>query len=203
MLLMGFLKKFTNKLTAPDAIVQLRFTNYSVALGDNLQGTLNVASKEDFDTTEARCEIACIEQAKVIREVYDAALKRSIPRVVDESMIIYSAKPALSGPTHFTNGENRSIPININIPTGARPTYAGVDRRITWTIKGVLSVDGRPDRTTENCEIQVITPTVQAQVAIVQKELIRTVVMIPCKYCQGLMDQTLTVCPNCGARRTV
>jgi hypothetical protein len=200
---MGFLKKFTNKLTAPDAIVQLRFTNYSVALGNNLEGTLNVASKEDFETTEVRCEIACIEQAKVIREVYDAALKRSIPRVVDESMIIYSAKPALSGPTHFTNGENRSIPISINIPVGARPTYAGVDRRVTWTIKGVLSVDGRPDRTTETCEIQVITPTVQAQAASVQKEVIRTVVMIPCKYCQGLMDQTLMVCPNCGAKRTV
>jgi hypothetical protein len=200
---MGFLKKFTNKLTAPDATVQLRFTNYSIALGDNLEGTLNVASKEDFDTTEVRCEIACIEQAKVIREVYDAALKRSIPRVVDESMVIYSAKPALSGPTHFSNGENRSLPISINIPTGARPTFAGVDRRVTWTIKGVLSVDGRPDRTTETYEIQVVTPTVQAQAATVQKEVIRTVVMIPCKYCQGLMDQTLTTCPNCGAKRTI
>jgi hypothetical protein len=200
---MGFLKKFTNKLTAPDATVQLRFTNYSIALGDNLEGTLNVTSKEDFDTTEVRCEIACIEQAKVIREVYDAALKRSIPRVVDESMVIYSAKPALSGPTHFSNGENRSLPISINIPTGARPTFAGVDRRVTWTIKGVLSVDGRPDRTTETYEIQVVTPTVQAQAARVQKEVIRTVVMIPCKYCQGLMDQTLTTCPNCGAKRTI
>ncbi len=200
---MGFLKKFASKLTAPDAIVQLRFTNYSIALGDNLEGTLSVASKEDFDTTEVRCEIACVEQAKVIREVYDAALKRSIPRVVDESVVIYSAKPALSGPTHFTNGENRSIPISINIPAGARPTYADVDRRVTWTIKGVLSVDGRPDRTTETFEIQVITPTVQAQGATVQKEVIRTVVMIPCKYCQGLMDQTLTVCPNCGAKRTI
>jgi hypothetical protein len=200
---MDFLKKFHDKLTAPDASVQLRITNYSVALGDNLQGTLNVTSKEDFETTEVRCEIACVEQAKVIREVYDAALKRSIPQVVDESAVIYSAKPALSGPSHFTNGENRAIPVNINIPAGARPTYAGVDRRVTWTIKGVLAVDGRPDRTTETFEIQVITPTVQAQAATVQREVIRTVVMIPCKYCQGLFDQTLMVCPNCGAKRTI
>jgi len=199
---MGFLKKFTNKLTAPEATVQLRFANYSIALGDNLQGTLNVASKEDFETTDVRCEIACVEQAKVIKEVYDAALKRSIPQVVNESVVIYSAKPALSGPSHFTNGENRGIPININVPAGARPTYTGLDRRVTWTIKGVLAVDGRPDRTTETCEIQVIAPTVQAQVAV-QREVIRTVVMIPCRYCQGLMDQTLTVCPNCGAKRTI
>ena len=200
---MGFLKKFTNKLTAPEASVQLRFSSYSVALGDSLQGSLNVASKEDFETTEVRCEIACTEQAKVIREVYDAALKRSIPRVVEESVVIYSAKPILSGPSHFTNGENRAIPVNINIPAGARATYSGVDRRVTWTIKGVLAVDGRPDRTTETCEIQVLAPTVQAQSVTVQKEVVRTIVMIPCKYCQGLMDQTLTACPNCGAKRTV
>ena len=200
---MGFLKKFTNKLTAPDAFVQLRFNNYSVTLGDNLQGNLNVNSKEDFESTEIRCEIVCVEQAKVIREVYDASLKRSIPRVVDESVIIYSAKPALSGPSHFSNGENRSIQVNMNIPAGARPTYAGVDRRVTWTTKGVLAVDGRPDKTTETCEIQVLPQTVQAQATTVQREVIHTIVMIPCKYCQGLMDQTLTVCPNCGAKRTV
>jgi len=200
---MGFLKKFTNKLTAPDAFVQLRFNNYSVTLGDNLQGNLNVNSKEDFESTEIRCEIVCVEQAKVIREVYDASLKRSIPRVVDESVIIYSAKPALSGPSHFSNGENRSIQVNMNIPAGARPTYAGVDRRVTWTTKGVLAVDGRPDKTTETCEIQVLPQTVQAQATTVQREVIHTIVMIPCKYCQGLIDQTLTVCPNCGAKRTV
>jgi hypothetical protein len=200
---MGFLKKFANKLTAPEAYVQLRLANYSAALGENLQGTLNVNSKEDFETTEVRCEISCVERAKVLRQVYDAGLKRSIPQMVDESVVIYSAKPTLSGASHFTNGENRSIPININIPAGARPTYAGIDRRVTWTVKGVLAVDGRPDKTTETCEIQVITPTVQVQAAAVQREVIRTVVMIPRKYCQALMDQTLTVWPNCGAKRTV
>ena len=200
---MGFLKKFTKKLTAPEASVQLRLSNYSVSIGENLQGTLNVTSKEDFEATEVRCEITCVEQAKVIREVYDSALKRSIPQVVDESAVIYCAKPGLCGPTNFANGENRSIPTNINIPAGARSTYAGVDRRVTWTIKGILAVDGRPDRTTETCEIQVIAPTVQAQTVTAQREVIRTVVMIPCKYCQGLMDQTLTVCPNCGAKRTI
>ncbi len=200
---MGFFKKFTNRLTAPDAAVRLTFNNYSVALGGNLQGTMNVASKEEFDVMEVRCEIVCVEQAKVIKQVYDAALKRTIPQVVDESVVIYSAKPSFSGPSHFANGENRSIPVNINIPAGSKPTYAGGDRRVTWTIKGVLAVDGRPDRTTQTSEIQVITPTMQAPEAAVQREVIRTVVMIPCKYCQGLMDQTLTVCPNCGAKRTI
>jgi hypothetical protein len=200
---MGFLKKFTNKLTAPDASVQLRLSTYSVSLGENVQGNLNIISKEDFESTEVRCEITCVEQAKVIREVYDAALKRSIPRMVDESAIIYCAKPVLCGPTHFVNGENRSIPINFNIPAGSRSTYTGVDQRVTWTIKGVVAVDGRPDKTTESSEVQVIAPTVQAQAVTAQREVIRTVVMIPCRYCQGLMEQTLTLCPNCGAKRII
>ena len=199
---MDFLKKFTNHLTAPDASVQLRFTNYSVVLGENIQGTLDIDVEEDFETTEVRCEIACVEQAKVIREVYDPALKRSIPQVVDRTVVIYNVKPALSGSSHFAKGDKRSLPISINVPAGARPTYTGLDHRVTWTIKGILAVDGRPDRTTQTSEIQVITPTIQNQ-ATVQREVIHTIVMIPCKYCQGLMDQTLTACPNCGAKRTV
>jgi hypothetical protein len=198
---MGLFKKFTNKFVAPEACVQLRLNSYAISLGENLQGTLNVTSKEDFETTEVRCEIMCVEQAKVMKQVYDAALKTTIPRMVDESTVIYNVKPPVSGPTHFTNGETRNFQVNINIPAGARPTYAGSDRRVTWTIKGVIAVDGRPDRTTETNELQVIAPTIQE--STVQKEVIRTVVMIPCKYCQGLMDQTFTSCPNCGAKRTL
>ena len=203
MVTMGLLRKFTNHLTSPEANVQLMLQNYSITLGDNLQGALNVNSREDFDSTEIRCEISCVEQAKVIKEVYDPSLRRTIPQVVDETVVIYSAKPALSGTSHFVNGENRNIPLSINIPAGAKPTYVGLDHRVTWTIKGVIAVDGRPDKTTHTFEIQVVAPTVQMQAAPVQREVIRTVVMIPCKYCQGLMDQTLTVCPNCGAKRTI
>ena len=34
-----------------------------------------------------------------------------------------------------------------------------------------------------------------------KETIIREVVMIPCQYCGGLMDQTATFCSNCGARR--
>jgi len=61
---MSFFKKFTNRLTAPEASVQLKLTNFSVPLGDNVQGTLSVVSREDFETTEVRCEILCTQQAK-------------------------------------------------------------------------------------------------------------------------------------------
>jgi len=40
--------------------------------------------------------------------------------------------------------------------------------------------------------------------SIVTKEkeiIVKEVVMIPCSYCGGLMPQTATFCPHCGARR--
>jgi rubrerythrin len=35
------------------------------------------------------------------------------------------------------------------------------------------------------------------------REVIREVVVIPCKYCGTLFPQTTTACPHCGAKRTV
>jgi hypothetical protein len=75
-----------------------------------------------------------------------------------------------------------------------------MDRSVTWSIKGVVAVDGRPDVTSKVAEIQVTMPS--AQPVIREKEIVREVVMIPCKYCGALMDQLVTVCPNCGAKRT-
>jgi hypothetical protein len=47
------------------------------------------------------------------------------------------------------------------------------------------------------------TPVIKVETpSIKEKEVIREVVMIPCKYCRGFMPQTSVFCPNCGARRT-
>jgi hypothetical protein len=196
----GLFKKFTNKFNAPEASVQLKFGSYCVALGENLGGSLSVYSKEDFDATEVRCELQCVEQAKVIKQVYDSALRRTVPRAVEDSAVLFSARPVLSGSTHLICGETRDFPVNINFPAGGRPTYQAIDRRVTWTIKGVVAVDGRPDVTSRTAEIQVIAAA--AQPVIREKEIVREVVMIPCRYCGGLMDQTVTVCPNCSGKRT-
>jgi hypothetical protein len=197
---MPFFKSFTNKFTAPDANVQLKFEQYSVVLGENLTGSLAVSSREDFDATEVRCEISCVEDARVIRNYYDPQLRRYLPRTVQESQTLFAAKPALSGATHFANGENRDFPLSINIPAGGRETVQGMDRSVTWTIKGVIAVDGRPDVVSKVAVLQVVEPS--AQPVVKEKEVVRQVVMIPCKYCGTLMDQLVTTCPTCGAKRT-
>ncbi|HEX9862410.1 MAG TPA: hypothetical protein VGB11_03905 [Candidatus Bathyarchaeia archaeon] len=198
--LMLFFKKFTNKFTAPNANVQLKLNQYSVTLGENVEGTLTVSSTDDFDATEVRCEISCVEQARVIRQEYDPQLRRMLPREVQESSVLFSAKPVLSGPVHLANSETRDFPLSVNIPAGGRGTLQGMDRSVTWSIKGVVAVDGRPDVTSKVANLQVVQPS--AQPVIKEKEIVHQVVMIPCKYCGMLMDQLVTVCPNCGAKRT-
>jgi len=198
---LSFLKKIAEKVTPPKVSLSLNFNKNVYSLGENLEGELTVCSDEDFDADEIRCEFQCVESAKVQKRFYDPSLKREVIRDVWETATLYSTKPRLSGPTHLSKGFVGKFPFSINIPPTMKPTYKGVDRRVTWSIKGVVAVKGRPDATSSVVEIQVIPPA--AAPVVKEKEVIvREVVMIPCKYCGTLMPQTETVCPHCGAKRT-
>jgi len=201
---MGFFKKLRDKVKAPDVNMELKPSKYCYVLGENLNATLTISSREDFDSTEVRCEIACVERAKVLSWQYEPAIRRNVLKEVQESRVLFTAKPVLAGAAHFINGENRSFPLSINIPAGGRPTYQAVERGVTWTVKGVIAVDGRPDATSHELEIQVVQPTAQPVIAgqPIVKEVVREVVKIPCRYCATLFDQLETTCPTCGAKRT-
>jgi hypothetical protein len=198
---MGFFKKLKDKVTAPKVALDLRLEKFSFALGEDLVGTLNLSVQEDFECTEIRCEINCTEQARVIRYVYDPNIKRNVPQEVTETRVLFAAKPTLNGPTRLITGENRVCKLKMPIPTGAKPTFNGGNNTVSWTVKGVIAVDGRPDATSQTFDIQVLMPTIQTASAgqTVVKEVV--VVKIPCSYCQTLFDQLETTCPHCGAKR--
>ncbi len=197
---MSFFKKFKDRLTAPNAAISLQLNKSSVALGDNIEGTVSITSSEEFDAKEIRCEFQCVETKKTVSMRYDAALNRSVPKEVTDSATLYSARPPLSGPLHLTAGFSQNYPISINVPAAGRPTFHSVDQNVAWSLKSVIAIDGRPDVTSTTIEVQVSPQS--AQPVIREKEIVREVVMIPCKYCGALMQQTETVCPNCGAKRT-
>jgi len=198
---LSFLKKIAEKVTPPKVTLSLNLNKSTYFLGENLEGELTLSSNEDFDADEIRCEFQCIESVKVQKRFYDPTLKREVIRDVWENAVLYSARPCLSGPTHISKGFFGKLPFSINIPITMKPTYKGVDRRVTWEIKGVVAVKGRPDATSSIIEVQVAQPAPTP--IIKEREVIREVVMIPCKYCGTLMPQTETICPHCGARRTV
>jgi hypothetical protein len=197
---MSFFKRLKQGLTSPKARISLQFSKSSFALGENADGSVNVTSDEEFDAKEIRCEIQCVEEARRVRPVYDAVAKREVLREGWESATLYSARPTMAGPLHITQGFSQTYQCSINIPAGTKPTFQSIDSKTTWTTKAVIAIEGRPDVTSSIIELQVTAPS--AAPIIKEKEIIREVVMIPCKYCGALMQQTDTTCPHCGAKRT-
>jgi hypothetical protein len=198
---MSLFKRVKDRLTSPKARVSLQLGKDSFVLGENAEGTIVVSSDEEFDAEEIRTEIECVEKAKRVRYEYDSLAKRDVQREVEESRTLYSAKPQAAGPLHITQGFSRSFPVSVNIPAAGTPTFHGFDPRVSWFVKGVIAVHGRPDVTSLPTEIQVYQASAEA--ASPEKEVIREVVVIktPCKNCGALMPETDTFCPNCGAKK--
>ncbi len=206
---MSFFKALKNRMVSPKASIVLKLNKNSFVLGESIEGSFVISSQEDFQTKELRCELQCIEELRRTKRVYDENLRIYVDRQVNESATLFAAKPNIAGSMKIDQGYAGTFPLNINIPAGARATYKGIDNKVTWSIKGVAAVDGRPDVTSSVNEIQVIQPnatTTQGQaigMTPIVKEVVKEVVMIPCRYCGGLMPQTQTTCPNCGAKRTL
>jgi len=187
----GFFKRFKK----PKASVSLTVPKSTFELGENLKGAITVSCEDEFDATEVRAELRCIEKKKKERWEYNERRRRNVRVVYWDQATLHSANPKASGKLHMLPGFKKTFPIKVNIPAGGRESFDGMDANVTWSIKGVVAIKGRPDVTSETIELQVIRPT--APRAVKEKE----VVMIPCEYCGSLMPETATSCPNCGAAR--
>lgn len=195
---MGFFKKLTGRFTKPKASVSLTIPKSTFELGEDLKGAIVVSSQEEIDATESRAELRCVEKKKREKSEYDERRKRTIRRVYWDQAILHSENPRATGALHLAPGFNKTFPFSVNIPAGGRESYDSVDGGVTWSIKAVVAIDGRPDVTSETMELQVVRP---AAAPTVVKEIVKEVVMIPCEYCGTLMPQTASACPNCGATR--
>jgi hypothetical protein len=193
----GFLKKLTGRFTKPNATVSLTILKSTFELGEDLKGAFVVSSEEEFDATEVRAELRCVEKKKREKMEYDDE-GRKVHRVYWDQATLHSADPRASGKLHLASGFNKTFPFSVNIPAGGRESYDSVDGGVTWSIKGVIAIDGRPDVTSETVEIQVIRP---AAAPTVVKEIVKEVVMIPCEYCGTLFPALESECPNCHATR--
>ena len=186
---MGFFKRFTT----PKANVSLTLPTSTVQLGDDVTGEIDVSSQEEFDATEVRAELRCREKRRRERWVYNKKLKRKVRRVYWDVANLHSDDPQAGKKLHLVPGFRKTFPLAFNIPAGGRESFDGLDGNVSWSIKAVVAIKGRPDVTSETIELQVV------QAGAVSKE--KKVVMVPCKYCRGMMPQTATSCPNCGAPR--
>jgi Zn finger protein HypA/HybF involved in hydrogenase expression len=207
---MSFFKKLKEKVTSPKASLSMKLNKNTYALGEKLEGTLTVASEEEIDATEIRAELRCEEKKKTMR--YDTETvtlsggrteTRPVWREEWVTETIFSENPQGSGPIHLSARYKGDFPFSTSIPAGGQPSYSGGDRSITWTVKGVIGVKGRPDVTSSAANIQAVAASIAsvAQTVVTEKIVEREIVMIPCQYCSALFPQTTTTCPKCGAQR--
>jgi hypothetical protein len=186
---LGFFKMFRK----PKTKVILQIPKPNIALGADTDGSITVSSKEEFDATEVRAELRCIEKRRRERWVYNQQLKRNIRHEYWESATLHSEDLRASGPIHIVPGFKKTFPIKVKIPAGGRETLDGMDANVTWFIKGVVGVEDRPDATSETIELQVV-----GSAKLPAKEEVE---MIPCEYCGAMMASNLSACPLCGAPR--
>jgi hypothetical protein len=198
---MSLFKRVKDRVTSPKARISLQLSKNSFVLGENIEATLAVNSDEEFDAQEIRVEIECVEKARRTTYEYDSLAKRNVPREVQESKTLYSAKLPATSSQHITQGFSQNFQVSVRIPEAGLPTFQSFDSKVSWFVKGVIAIHGRPDVTSLPIEIQVYQPS--AEPAINEKEVIREVIVIktPCKNCGALMPETDTFCPNCGARK--
>ncbi len=197
---MGFFRRLKERVTKPKATVVLSLNKNAFTLGEDLKGTLLVTSDEEFDATGLRAEFQCIERRKKGKYEWNERTKRNEWEEYWETATLHSEDVKAFEEFHLTPGYKKEFPFSTNIPAGGRESYKSVDASVTWSMKGVLAIEDHPDITSKTVEVQVTKPTA-APTILKEKEIVREVVMIPCAYCGGLMPQTSTVCPNCGARR--
>ena len=162
-------------------------------LGASTSGTISVSSKEEFDATEIRAELRCIEKRRRERWVYNKRLRRNVRHVYWDSATLLSEDLKASGPIHIVPGLKKKFQIKVNIPASGRETLDGLDANVSWFIKAVVAVDDRPDSVGDTIELQVIRTE-----AIAIKEEFE---MVPCEYCKALMPANSSSCPICGAPR--
>jgi hypothetical protein len=176
----------------PKTAVTLEIPKISLALGASTNGKITLASKEEFDTTEIRAELRCVEKVRRESWVYNQRLRRNIRHVYWESATLFSEDLKASGPMHIVPGFKKTFPVNVKIPVGGRETLDGMDANVSWFIKGVVAVDDRPDAVSDTIELQIVRsgnlPTKEVE-------------MVACEYCKSLMPSDSSVCPICGAPR--
>jgi len=184
---LSFLKRFRK----PKSTVSLMIPKTIFELGEELKGEIIVSCEEEFDATEVRAELRCVEKKEKIAWIYDARAKRRVRKPVTEHNTLVSVNPKAKGKLHMVPGFKKTFPISVDIPAGGRETFHDRKTSVTWSIKGVVAIKGRPDVTSETIKLRVNKPSA------VPKP--KKVVMIPCQYCDTPVPETASECPTCGA----
>ncbi len=239
---MSFFKHFIPLKTK----VWISLDKPSFADGEPVVGKVNVEANEYIQCQGVRVEARATENYQEMEWI--VVNNQRIQENVRKQNHLFSRDENVSGPSDFGQGPARSFPFSVGIPT-FRPTHMGGS--VEYTVKGVLSVKGRPDATGTTqiafgppTGYPMMPPTMQpvgygpqpmygpapgyppqgyspqgyapapgySQPGMAPRygqqypqyapqQQTQQAAKVRCKFCQTMIDQTSSVCPNCGGHQ--
>ena len=194
-------------------------------LGETIEGSVNVTSKENFEADEIRIELVAIERLKpgggFIRDNQESPETRmysppnqNAPASANVEYMMHRGQTRVSQKLMILNGFAQQFLFSIPVPPNLGPTFQGMRKdgrwlQRTWTLKAVVAVGGRPDVETRR-DICLSTPAPVASAAaqataatavaaaggIGSQTLEMPVVTV---QQQEPSKEMITSCPKCGA----
>jgi sporulation-control protein spo0M len=123
-----------------EAQLTLELQGIELVSGEIIKGILFVTPQKDFDATELRIELECLENVN-----YDLG---------NQNVNAYKVK--LAGKTKFTAGESSRFPFQVQVPQPCSPSGSSNNWSVSWNLKGILARFMRKDTSVEQ-EIKVYT----------------------------------------------
>lgn len=190
---MGFFKRFTR----PRVELSFKSEKHEFFLGEEAKAIVEVNSEEEFDTEGITVGLNCHESVKKTRMVSKTDAEgetKWYKQSYWDKANLSSDSLKICDEMHLTVGFSKEFLFAIQLSSVGRQTFHGVDRNLKWSLWAVMKTKGQRS-------IEIESEIIVAKPSAMPKEIVKEVVLIPCKYCGGLMPQTSLFCPNCGAKR--
>jgi hypothetical protein len=187
---LGPYMSFFKRLMPLKANMSIDLASSVVEQGQPFKGVAALDAKESFMVEEVRMEITVKESYQ--EPVWERDSNGNQHQVIKNvENIRYSQKVPVSQSFEMVNGSRKEFPFEVTIPMYTPSKPGG---NITYSLKAVANVKGRPDVT--RSVNPMITPSTVAT-RIIEREVIK----VPCKYCGALVELTADAnkCPSCGA----
>jgi len=163
---------------APKASLSINLTKENYMLGETVTGELTFTSDEEFEAKETRVELHGVEQLRSGGEPIRGASETLETRIYSPrtatvqkgttvQYVMYNGQSRVNDKFMVRRGFAQQFPFRITIPSNLGPTFQGVRMdgqwlERTWTLKGVVSIGGRPDVETKKIlNISLPSATIQ------------------------------------------
>lgn len=180
---------FLKRLVPLKADMRVTLQSPTVEQGRPFNGSVELQSRGSFRVEEVRLEIRAKESYWTSSLVVDRG--GSHPVSQRRSDTLFSQDVPVSLGFDMREGEKKEFPFEVTIPMYMPSHYGG---SISYELKGVANVKGRPDIT--HSESPMVVPS-----AGTTKVIEREVIKVPCRYCGAFVELTAGInqCPSCGA----